>query len=239
MVTSCNADFNPSRLERYLALALNSGVEPVVVITKADTVAEPGRYIEAAQALRAGLPVVAVNARQTDALDPLSPWCRPGRTVALVGSSGVGKSTLLNSLAGHSLALTGAIREDDSKGRHTTTSRALHWLPGRGLILDSPGMRELKLTEVSDGLAEVFADIDELATQCRFGDCQHASEPGCAVQAAIGAGRLQPRRLENYLKLAREEAYNNESIAEQRRRGRTFNQAVRARQALYDKRRKN
>ncbi len=236
IVSSCNADFNLSRLERYLALALDAQVTPVVVLTKAD-LADARSYLEDAASLRQHLEVIAVNSLDTTSVDPLRLWCGAGQTVALVGSSGVGKSTLLNTLIGSSVQITGAIREDDSKGRHTTTSRSLHALPDGGLVLDSPGMRELKLTDVSQGLAAVFADIDDIAERCKFKDCQHSSEPGCAVIAAIEAGELDARRLQNYRKLQREDAHNTSSIAERHQRARDWNKKVRAKNAATDKRR--
>lgn len=236
IVSSCNADFNMSRLERYLALALDAQVTPVIVLTKAD-LADEHTYLEDAASLRQNLDVVAVNSLDQQSISPLRLWCGAGQTVALVGSSGVGKSTLLNTLIGSSIQVTGAIREDDSKGRHTTTSRSLHALPDGGLVLDSPGMRELKLTDVSEGLAAVFADIDDIAERCKFKDCQHNTEPGCAVTAAIESGELDSRRLDNYKKLQREDAHNTSSIAERHARARNWNKKARAKNAATDKRR--
>jgi len=164
VVSSCNMDFNVSRLERYLALALDAKVTPVIVLTKAD-LADAEKYLQEAQAMRSDLDVLAVNSLDPESIADLHQWCGSGQTVALVGSSGVGKSTLLNTLVGKAVAITGAIREDDSKGRHTTTSRSLHVLPNGGLVLDSPGMRELKLTDVAAGLGVVFDDIEVLAEQ--------------------------------------------------------------------------
>lgn len=238
IVSSCNLDFNLSRLERYLALALDAQVVPVVVLTKAD-LAEEQSYLEDAASLRRGLEVVAVNSLDSASIDPLRIWCSTGQTVALVGSSGVGKSTLLNTLMGSSVQTTGAIREDDSKGRHTTTSRSLHALPDGGLVLDSPGMRELKLTDVSHGLAAVFSDIDDIASGCKFKDCQHLTEPGCAVTAAIEAGDIDSRRLENYRKLQREDAHNTSTIAERHQRARNWEKNVRAKNAATNKRRRD
>ncbi len=235
IVSSCNQDFNLSRLERYLALALDAQVTPVVILTKADLAAAES-YLTEAATLRPGLDVVAVNSLVADSIEPLRQWCSEGQTVALVGSSGVGKSTLLNTLIGTSVQITGAIREDDSKGRHTTTSRSLHALPEGGLILDSPGMRELKLTDVSSGLAEVFSDIDDLAEGCKFKDCAHNTEPGCVVAAALLAGELDERRLDNYRKLQREDAHNTSSIAQRHQRARNGNKNARAKKTATDKR---
>ena len=160
-----------------------------------------------------------------------------GQTVALLGSSGVGTSTLINSLAGKALQATRSIREDDAKGRHTTTNRSLHMLEGGGLLLDSPGMRELGITEVESGLASAFADVEAFAEQCRFNDCAHQSEPGCAVLRAIESGALDARRVESYRKLRREEMYNTETVAERHARVRQFSKMVRQHQDTSHKRR--
>jgi ribosome biogenesis GTPase len=227
VVTSCNEEFNPSRLERYLALAIEAGVEPVVVLTKADLADDPERFVEAARRVRRSVPVECVNALVTDSLTGVRAWCRRGQTIALVGSSGVGKSTLVNSLSGTDIQDTGGIREDDAKGRHTTSHRSLHLLPDGGLLLDSPGMRELKISDAAQGVTEMFDDVAELALSCRFSDCAHEDEPGCAVHAAIEAGTLDERRLKNYRKLLREQARHTQSIAEQRHRTRQFAKHVR------------
>ncbi len=230
LVTSCNADFNPRRLERYLALALESGVVPVVVLTKADLTDQADDFAARARELRPGLVVELVNALDVETLECLKPWCEPGRTIALLGSSGVGKSTLVNSLSGTRTALTAAIREDDAKGRHTTTTRSLHRLPSGALLLDSPGMRELAIADAEQGVAAMFEDIDALAMSCRFGDCGHTSEPGCAVQQAIADGALDGDRLSSYRKLKREETYNRETVAERHARSRAFGKMTRASQ---------
>ena len=235
VVSSCNMDFNVSRLERYLALALDAQVTPVIVLTKQD-LADADTYLQQAKGMRPDLDVLAVNSLDPESIADLHQWCGTGQTVALVGSSGVGKSTLLNTLVGKAVAITGAIREDDAKGRHTTTSRSLHHLPNGGLVLDSPGMRELKLTDVAAGLGEVFDDIEGLSQQCRFKDCDHQAEPGCAVTAAIEDGTLESRRLENYRKLLREDAHNTQSIAERHNRARKFGKNAKARNAFTDKR---
>src|SRR5262245_10023520 len=198
VVTSCNDEFNPSRLERYLALAIEAGVEPVVVLTKADLVPDPERFVDAARQVRRSVPVECVNALSADSLTGVRAWCQVGQTIALVGSSGVGKSTLVNSLSRTEIQDTGGIREDDAKGRHTTSHRSLHLLPDGGLLLDSPGMRELKISDAAQGVTEIFDDVTELARSCRFGDCAHEDEPGCAVQAAIEDGTFDERRLKTY-----------------------------------------
>ncbi|MDT8857210.1 ribosome small subunit-dependent GTPase A [Paracoccaceae bacterium Fryx2] len=211
IVTSCNADFNPARLERYLALANEAGTEPVLLLTKADTVADAADYLAQARALQRGLVALTLNAKAPDAGALLAPWCGPGRTVALIGSSGVGKSTLLNTLAGPEQDApqeTGDIRERDAKGRHTTTSRSLHAIAGGGWVIDTPGMRSLQVSDVAGGLDTLFAEITELAPLCRFRDCTHAHEPGCAVQAAIASGTLDPARLDRWRKLHGENTDN-------------------------------
>ena len=237
VVTSCNDEFNPSRLERYLALAAEAGVEPVVVLTKADLCDAADRFVEAVHAVRRNVAIECINALDPSTIDGVRAWCRPGQTVAMVGSSGVGKSTLLNSLAAAQKQVTGAIREADAKGRHTTSHRSLHLLPNGSLLLDSPGMRELKMVDVEQGVSEIFDDIGELALQCRFSDCGHDDEPGCAVRAAIDSGALDERRLHNYRKLLREQARHTDTIAEQRHRSRQFAKQVKRSLAMKDKRR--
>lgn len=226
IVTSLNDDFNLNRIERYLSLAFEAGSEPVVILSKADLCDDPGRVRGSVQALDPLLAVEALNCLDAGAADSLSPWCETGRTVALMGSSGVGKSTLVNTLLGAEVQRTGAIREDDSKGRHVTTGRSLHRMPRGGLLLDTPGMRELQLAHCEEGVTATFSDIASLAEACRFVDCRHEGEPGCAVQEAIASGDLDERRLASYRKLMREQAFNSATLAEKRARDRDFGKMV-------------
>lgn len=221
IVTSANRDFNVARLERYLAIARDAGVFPVVVITKADLAGATTKYVEQAASLSPGLLVESLDARDPQQVDVLRPWCEAGQTVALLGSSGVGKSTLVNTLTGEQLA-TRAVREDDQRGRHTTTSRSMHRLPQGGWLIDTPGMRELQLVDVGDALDDVFSDVAGLAQRCRFADCSHEAEPGCAVQAAIAHGALDGERLRRYRKLRSEDRRNTETLAERRSRDRSL-----------------
>lgn len=219
-----DADFNPRRIERYLLLVAGSGVRPVVVLTKAD---RDGVDVDAAvSALHAlEVPVLALNAMDPGSAAALAAWLGPGQTVVLVGSSGAGKSTLTNTLLGLERMKTAAVRARDARGRHTTTHRALIALPTGACIIDTPGMRELKPTGEED-VAESFADIEALAARCKFRDCRHASEPGCAVRAAVESGELDAGRVANFLKLggevagaARQLATRLEQKAESRTRG--------------------
>jgi len=237
LVSSCNEEFNLGRMERYLSLALDAGVQPVVVLTKMDLADDPEHYRRAALSLRRDLVVELVNALEPDSLDVLRVWITPGQTISLLGSSGVGKSTLINTLMGDVVQDTRAIREDDAKGRHTTTHRSLHLLPGGGIVLDSPGMRELAIADAEAGVSSMFEDIEALAGHCRFADCGHETEPGCAVREAIETGTLDERRLESYRKLKREELYNTETVAERHARVRQFGKMVREHNRRSNKRR--
>ncbi|WP_339692301.1 ribosome small subunit-dependent GTPase A [uncultured Parasphingorhabdus sp.] len=227
IVTSCNQDFNVARLERYIAMAFEADIAPVIVLTKSDIADGVEGYLAKAQAISDLVPVIALDARGDEPRTKLGPWCKPGQTVAFLGSSGVGKSTLTNALAGSDTIATQPIREDDAKGRHTTTRRQLHLIPGGCIVLDTPGMRELQLTDAASGIDGVFADLLELASQCRFKDCEHDSEPGCAVLEAIERGDIEEARLSRWRKLKAEEAFNNASLSERRSRDKEFGKMVR------------
>ncbi|NID17409.1 ribosome small subunit-dependent GTPase A [Luteibacter yeojuensis] len=203
VLTGLDGDFNPSRIERYLTLVEGSGARPVVLLGKADTgVDVDGAIAALAPRLPADAVVHAINAKDPATVDLLAPYLGPGMSAVLVGSSGAGKSTLTNTLLGEERMATGAVRTHDSRGRHTTTHRALLSLPAGGCLIDTPGMRELKLTGEEN--LDLFADIETLAAQCRFADCSHGNEPGCAIQAALASGELSPQRWRNYLKLHEE-----------------------------------
>lgn len=204
LVVGLVGDYNLRRIERYLTMAWESGAQPVVLLNKADQVGDaPARVAEVA-AVAPGVPVYALSARTGAGLEALASYLAPGRTVALLGSSGAGKSTLANRLLGQDVQSVAEVRAFDSKGRHTTTQRQMFLLPGGGLLIDNPGMRELQLWQADDALGSVFADVEALAEGCRFADCRHGSEPGCAVRAAVEKGSLARERLESYFKQRRE-----------------------------------
>ena len=213
-----DADFNPRRIERYVLLVREGGARPVVVLTKADRPgADPQSAIAALAGVAAqGVDVVAVNAKDRQSVAALETWLRPGATAVLVGSSGAGKSTLTNTLLGRERMRTAQVREHDARGRHTTTHRVLIPLPGGACLIDTPGMRELKPTGEEDLAGGGFADIEVLAVQCRFRDCRHAREPGCAVRAAIESGALDAGRYANYAKLRDEVAGAARQLAARR-----------------------
>jgi ribosome biogenesis GTPase len=225
LVTSCNADFNIARLERYLALTLASNALPLVILTKPDLCDDPDSYRRQAERLSPLLTAITVNAKDPEDVKRLNAWCSTAQTLALLGSSGVGKTTLRNTLTGETEATQG-VREDDAKGRHTTTHRALRPTLAGGWLIDTPGMRELQLSGTSDGLEELFDDIETLAAQCKFSNCAHASEPGCAIKAALKVGALDQARLDRWQKLRREDQHNSESIAAARARQKSFGRVV-------------
>jgi ribosome biogenesis GTPase len=206
VVMGLDQDFNLRRLERFLTLAHESGAPPVVVLNKRDTAPEVAEKVALAQAIARTTQVYAVSALAGVGLEPLAPLFGPGKTVALLGSSGVGKSTLVNQLSHAEVMKTGEVR-DDGRGRHTTTRRELLLLPSGGAVIDTPGLREVQMWAAADGLKLSFDDIEALATQCRFGDCQHDAEPGCAVKAALDAGTLAHARFDSWVELGREMAW--------------------------------
>lgn len=235
LVSGLDRDFNPRRVERYLLLAAQSGAHPVVVLNKADLAdAHLDEAMESVAAVAGGAPIHAVSARTHMGLDSLKPYLGAGETVALLGSSGVGKSSIVNSLAGEEVLETRSVRESDSRGRHTSRHRQMVRLPGGALLVDTPGMRELQLWDVGEALEETFEDIDALAAGCRFRDCRHQSEPGCAVKAAVAAGTLPASRYESFRKLQSEreafEARHEERVMiERKRQAKVVTKSARAR----------
>lgn len=204
LVTGLDGDFNPRRIERYLTAAWDSGARPVVVLNKLDRCDNPDGCLLEAEAVAMGVPVHRVSARTGENTDELRAYLGPGQTVSFLGSSGVGKSTLINRLLGREKQRTGDVRESDDRGKHTTTHRELFQGPDGALLIDTPGLREIQLWEGDQGIESAFPDIEELAEQCRFRDCQHHGEPGCAVEEAARTGELPAERLESYRKLQKE-----------------------------------
>jgi ribosome biogenesis GTPase len=207
LVSGLDGDFNPRRIERYLILAWESGANPVIILNKADLCEDIEQQIAQVEAIALGVPVIALSASHQQGLAALEPYLQPGKTVALLGSSGVGKSTLANQLKGANVQAVQPVRRGDDRGKHTTTHRELILLPSGGLIMDTPGMREIQIWEGNQGLPETFAEIETLAQDCRFRDCQHDDEPGCAVQQALAENRLDYGRFFNYQKLQKELNY--------------------------------
>ncbi|KSU80903.1 ribosome biogenesis GTPase [Fictibacillus enclensis] len=207
LVNALNTDFNLRRMERYLLMAWESGANPVIVLSKCDLCEDVSRKIMEVESIAMGVPVHAISAENGEGLDQLSSYLEWGQTVALLGSSGAGKSTLTNALFGEKKQEVKTIREDDDKGRHTTTHRELVLLHDGGVVVDTPGMRELQLWEADEGVSQSFSDVEAFAGRCRFRDCRHTTEPGCAVQAAISDGTLDQERYNSYVKLQKELAF--------------------------------
>ena len=216
ILQSLNHDFNPRRLERYLTLAWQSGATPVILLTKADLVEDYWDYLTRIERAAAGVNVHVVSARTGYGLPRLNAYLQPGKTVVFLGSSGVGKSSLVNALAGEELMAVSEIRQDDSKGRHTTTHRQLITLKSGVHVIDTPGMRELGMWQVDEGLSDAFADVEAFLGKCRFSDCSHGTEPGCAIRAAIDSGELDMERWESYRKL-KEEAVDKDELLRRKR----------------------
>lgn len=238
VVSSCNQDFNVARLERYVAMILEANVTPVIVLTKRDLCEMDNEesdgndedndedssawlldfYYEEASSIAGGtVPVVCLDARGSEPYRKLGEWCRAGQTVAFLGSSGVGKSTLVNSLCESNVAETADIHVDSGQGRHTTTRRQLHFLKNECAVLDTPGLRELQLIDASHGVDQVFQDLVDLSHQCRFNDCQHSGEPGCAIADALESGDIDEDRLGRWEKLVAEDLLNSNEIAERKK----------------------
>ena len=213
---SLNQDFNPKRLERYLTLAWQSGATPVILLTKADLVEDYWEYLTQVERVAAGVNTHVVSAHTGYGLPRLGAYLQPGKTLVFIGSSGVGKSSLVNALAGKQIMDVNGIREDDAKGRHTTTHRQMIRLDSGVLIIDTPGMRELGMWDVSEGLGDAFTDVEAHLGKCRFSDCRHESEPGCAIKAAIAAGELDLGRWESYQKL-KDEAVDRDEMMRRKR----------------------
>lgn len=207
LVMSLNEDFNIRRLERYLVAAWDSGAVPVIVLTKADLCENPLHYMKEIETVAFGVEILVVSALEGSGLEKLQYYVTEGKTIALLGSSGAGKSTLVNALAGKRLMKVSEIREDDAKGRHTTTHRELITLPSGGYIIDTPGMRELQLMDQEDSLSSAFEDVEQFMNNCRYRDCQHKKEPSCGIRKALESGELTKDRYASYLKLQRELAY--------------------------------
>ncbi len=232
IVMALDNDFSPRRLERYLLLARESGASPVILLTKPDVCADVPARVAAAAALAGDVPVHVVSPKFDQGLDRVTEYVPAGKTGALLGSSGVGKSTIINRLVGREVQKTRDIRESDSKGRHTTSHRQLVFLPNGGFLIDTPGMRELQLWDVGEAVRETFDDIEALALECRFSDCRHRDEPRCAVKAAVEEGRLSASRLQSYLKLQDELGHlarqqDQRAQIEQKRRGKIGARALR------------
>ena len=232
---SLNHDFNLRRLERYLAIAWESGANPVIVLTKADLCPEPSQMLRDIAHIAMGADVLLTCAMAEDGYQQLLPYIAPGKTVAFVGSSGVGKSTLINRLLGEDRLATGGLRNDD-RGHHTTTHRAMLFLPGGAMVIDTPGMRELGMWDSTSGVEQAFQDIEALAAACRFPRCTHTSEPGCAILAALEDGTLTPKRWQSYLRLMKESAASNRREDQMAAKEKKFKQIARDKRRLQQSR---
>ncbi|MCU1240163.1 MAG: Small ribosomal subunit biosis GTPase RsgA [Candidatus Acidoferrum typicum] len=241
VVMALDGDFNVRRLERYLAQSWESGAKSIVVLNKADDCGDVTARISEVQSIAAGVQIFAISARTGEGVEALDTFLASGQTIVLLGSSGVGKSTLVNHFLQRDAQAVRSVRASDSRGRHTTTSRELFALPGGALLIDTPGLRELQLWGATEGVERTFSEIEELATQCKYGNCGHTTEPGCAVQAALGEGRLDKQRLESWRKLEREQEFVRRKIdpgAQQQEKERV-KQVHRGAKQKYDQRRKD
>ena len=241
LVAALDGDFNPRRVERYLAQCWESGAKPVIVLNKADACVGMSVKTTEMERIALGTDVRVISARTGQGMDGLEKFMKHGQTVVLLGSSGVGKSTIANCLLGEMQQEVQPVREGDSRGRHTTTARELFVLPGGALLMDTPGLRELQLWDAAEGVSQTFADIDALAAECRFADCTHENEPGCAVQAAVDAGSLDEARLENRRKLLREQEFLRRKIDPEARRAekRRIKHLMKEVREIYLKRKKH
>ena len=211
ILQSLNDNFNLRRIERYLALSWQSGAVPVIVLTKSDLINDVEEHIYQVESVAIGVDVYAISCKTGEGLDKLKKYFSAGKTLVFLGSSGVGKSTLVNKLMGEEVMRTGEIREEDSRGRHTTTNRQLLMLPTGAMVIDTPGMRELGMWEASEGLDKTFQDVEQFLGMCKFSDCTHTNEPGCKILEAIDNGKLSQERYDSYLKLKNESKYNDDS----------------------------
>jgi ribosome biogenesis GTPase len=235
LVSGLDGDLNPRRIERYLLLARQSGAQPVIVLNKADVADDLDDIVPLISALGPGVPVLVISAADGRGFDALAPYLRPGQTVALLGSSGVGKSSIVNRLYGERILATRSVRESDSRGRHTSVHRQLIQLPDGALVIDTPGMRELQLWDLNDGVQDAFDDVRAFESECRFRDCRHQREPGCAVKAAVENGILAPDRYESFVKLDDErrdleQRQDERALREQKRQGKVIGKALKAMQ---------
>ena len=211
IMQSLNNNFNVNRIERYLSLAWESGGIPVIVLTKSDLVSNADEYVAEVQSVAFGVDVYAVSTVTNDGIEDIKKYFEKGNTIVFLGSSGVGKSTLVNTLYGEEVMKTSEVRENDSRGRHTTTSRNLIMLPNGAMIIDTPGMRELGMWDAEDGISKTFSDVEQYLGLCKYSDCSHTNEPGCRILEAIEKGELDRERFEQYLRLQKESRYNTDS----------------------------